>query len=85
MLVLPSLQAFDAAHVKKLEQNEPDRKLRGIPGTQLPLAGKSATFACWPPFLPAVHGNVTLGVAVRPRQHVADQLLAKSTRHPRYA
>ena len=37
-----------------------------------PLTGKSTMFACSPPFLPLV----TLGVAVEPRQYIADQLLA---------
>ena len=81
MLVLPYLQALDIAnakigaepnqqkteviyHVSNLNTAPLDRKINDV----RPLASVDT----------AVHGNITLGVAVGPRQCVTDQLLANA-------
>ena len=74
MLVLLHLQAFDTVnaeigadrnpHVSGLDTAPPEWKRNDV----RPMASVST----------AVHGNITLGIAVGPRQCVTDQLLAKA-------
>ena len=74
-------RAFDAANVK-LGQNETPQKTQVIYDvTDMDAAPPEWTTNDVRPLASvstAVHGHVTLGVAVAPRQYIADQLLAKA-------
>ena len=81
-ILVPSfLQEFDVAIARVGAERNPVKTEVIYYGNDLdaaPPSGESATCRIWPKPQQSPRGCMTLGVAVGPRQHIADQLLAKA-------